>query len=506
MNVLPITILTIGLIVGLGLRIADLEMSKIRDNWDERRCDLPVMAVASRFKPADDPRTKSQFAKDNFEFCTEKLAQQVMEVALAPVSAIMNQQAEVAGGLSYSLTRVRTAIATLYESFMTYIAGFFKRYENVVREIGRVIQHLRLAFGRVSAIAMSMIFTGLTMIRGMMNTIDFAIRVVVILLGIIVALLIILFFILFPFIPFFLTLIVGLMAVVGGTTAASLEAYRESFCFAGDTGCLMADGNVVPIRSIRVGDVLAGAAGRVEAVMRLDGRRTPLYSLDGCRVSGSHLVLGLTGWHPVSQDARASGPFAPVEAELYCLNTVGRIIPVVGVGRTLLFRDWEEIASKDISGQCGWTELVLSMLNSGMAKANANPQPEAEIPLMPRDTLLPTRTGIAQAGDINIGDLVGDVSTDGEIHYTEVTGVVDGAAAATQQIVNKDGTWVRVEGPACANGRAFFTESGTHIVFGADGRTYHIRDFSEVGSENIHLTYPYVASRLLVTESSSSSG
>jgi hypothetical protein len=234
--------------------------------------------------------------------------------------------------------------------------------------------------------------------------------------------------------------------------------------------------------------------------MRLNGSRTPLYELDGCRVSGSHLVLGLAGWHPVSEDARASGPFAPAETELYCLNTAGHIIPVIGTAnRTLLFRDWEEIAAADVSGQCGWTELVLSMLN-GKAAAS---QPEAEMPLMPCDTLLPTRMGIAQAGDIKIGDLIGDVGADGEIHYTEVIGVVKGAAAVTQQIVNKDGTWIRIEGPACADGRAFFTESGTHLVFGSDGRTYHIRDFSEVGSENIHLTYPYVASRLLVTQSPS---
>lgn len=499
MNVLPITIITIGLIVGLGLLIADVEMSKIRGNWDERRCDIPVMAVAGRFKPADDPRTPSQFAKDNFSFCTEKLAQATMDVAMAPVSAVMNQQAEVAGGITYSLTRIRTLIAKVYEGFMSYINGFFKRYQHVIYEVSRVVQHLKLAFGRVSAIAMSMIFTGLTMIKGMMNTIDFAIRVVVILLGIIVALLIILFFILFPFIPFFLTLIVGLMAVVAGTTAGSLEAYREAFCFAGGTRVVMADGRSVPIREIRVGDVLA--TGAVTAVMRLDGSKTPLYDLEGVRVSGSHLVAAADGkWHAVADDSRAVAT-AACEAELYCLNTAGRIIPVTAAGNTILFRDWEEMDAADISGQYGWTYTVLSMLNAN------GPQPArwpatvapAAIPLMTRDTLIPTRTGVKRVADIELGDLVGDMGADGQITYTEVIGVVDGAAPeGTQQIVADRGEWIRVGAAGLDRGCGIFTQSGTHIV-ASGGRLSHVRDFSEVGHAAIDATYSYVASRLART-------
>lgn len=497
MNVLPITILTIGLIVGLGLLVAGVEMNKIQANWDDRRCDISVMAVAGRFKPTDDPRTPSQFAKDNFSFCTEKLAQAAMNVAMAPVSAVMNQQANVAGGITYSLTRVRTLVAKVFEGFTAYISAFFKRYEHVIYEVSRVVQHLKLAFGRVSAIAMSMIFTGLTMIKGMMNTIDFAIRVVVILLGIIVALLIILFFILFPFIPFFLTLIVGLLAVVGGATAGSLEAYRQSFCFAGDTLVAMADGRTVPIREIHVGDVLAGAAGPVSAVMRLDGSKTPLYELAGIRVSGSHLVAAGSAWHTVAEDPRAVAT-GLCEPELYCLNTAGRIIPVIGSGETVLFRDWEEMDAADISGQYGWTYTVLSMLNDGgpHAKWPATVAP-ATIPLMSREALIPTRTGVKRAGEIEIGDLVGDMDAGGEITYTEVIGVVDGTAPeGTQQIVREAaGEWIRVAGPALAAGRGIFTESGSHLV-AAGSALVHVRDFSEVGHSAIDETYSYVASRL----------
>lgn len=488
--------------MGLGLLIADVEMSKIRGNWDERRCDIPVMAVAGRFKPADDPRTPSQFAKDNFSFCTEKLAQTAMDVAMAPVSAVMNQQAEVAGGITYSLTRIRTLIAKVYESFMTYISGFFKRYQHVIYEVSRVVQHLKLAFGRVSAMAMSMIFTGLTMVKGMMNTIDFAIRVVVILLGIIVALLIILFFILFPFIPFFLTLIVGLMAVVAGTTAGSLEAYREAFCFAGGTLVAMGDGRSIPIREIRVGDVLA--TGAVTAVMRLDGSKTPLYDLEGIRVSGSHLVAAADGsakYHAVAVDKRAVATGA-CEAELYCLNTAGRVIPVVAAtDRLILFRDWEEMDAGDISGQYGWTYTVLSMLNADVtAKRWPATVAPAATPLMARDTLIPTRTGVKRAADIELGDLVGDMGADGQITYTEVIGVVDGTAPeGTQQIMADRGEWVRVAAAGLNRGCGIFTQSGTHIVAGRGGRLSHVRDFSEVGHAAIDATYSYVASRLVGT-------
>ena len=70
---MPLIILTVLMTVGIGLTMASVEKKSIMKNWNTNRCRIPVMFTGSYFKPADDPRTPSEFSKDNFEFCMKQL-------------------------------------------------------------------------------------------------------------------------------------------------------------------------------------------------------------------------------------------------------------------------------------------------------------------------------------------------------------------------------------------------------------------------------------------------
>ena len=81
----PFMLITFGLIFALGLTISKLERTSVMNNWTDRRCELPVVMAASFFKPADDPRSTGEFAKDNFDFCMKSFIDKFMTIFMAPM-------------------------------------------------------------------------------------------------------------------------------------------------------------------------------------------------------------------------------------------------------------------------------------------------------------------------------------------------------------------------------------------------------------------------------------
>lgn len=493
----PIVAITIGLTIGFGYMLSRTNREEIMASWDKRRCDVPIMMSARYFKPPTDPRTPSQFSTDNFKFCTDRLVKSAIALAMTPVSAIFEKQIDGANSITHGLNKIRLMVATMHNAFMKYMESFFAKYAAVSHSINRITQHFRSAFRRITTVMLSMLYTGLTMIKGMMNTMDLMVRIVVILLGIIVALLILLFFILFPLIPFFLSLIAAISAVAVGTTAGTLNSYREAFCFAPGTMIALADGDQCPIENLAMGTALAGGA-EVETLIRLDGSQTSLKSLHGILVSGSHLVLSESGnWHSVDEDSRAE-PSQTMSSILYCMNTTTRIIPVITPsGQTIQFRDWEEISDTDVSGQHGWNHMIMTMLNGFAAPAD---QAECETALFASDVTALSGGKPIAINTIEIGDLVDDISGT----TTCVLGIVEGSGQGdrfTQIIAYNDATntWERRTSGSCKQikGRTLITDSGTFYVAipGSDNPVL-VRDFTEVGHRNIHKTYSYVASRL----------
>jgi hypothetical protein len=503
MIIWPLAVLTLTLTAGLGYTIARIEKDKILSEWEARRCNPAIMTVASYFKPPDDPRTATQFSQDNFKFCMKKGVDSAMAIAMAPFMAIFGKQVNASSMMSDSLNGIRGLIATIFEAFMKYINQFFEKFVFVGEQVKRIALHFKMAFNRLSTILLSLVYTGLSIVRGILNGIDMFLKIVVILLGILVALLIVLFFILFPFIGPIIALITSLMVVVTADTASTLNSYRESFCFASGTKIIMQDGTLNSIEKIKVGDILA--TGKVKAIMTMSGEKTPLYRLDGILVSGSHLVDYNSNWHSVSEDPRAKQT-STIHQRLYCLNTESSTIPIMGLNGQILFKDWEELASEDNAGQYGWGYHVLSMLNENSKyatwknslKAGINP----EMPLLSNTTfVLSKESSLIPIGNVKIGDIIAD-----KRGFTEVLGILEGETDTidslagsiwfTQLLVeNKSGIWERIVGNPGGNGRMLFTESGTFYVI-QDNKPMVVRDFTEVGHKQIHRTYPYVSTRI----------
>jgi hypothetical protein len=488
-----------------------MERATIMNNWSEMRCNVFMMFAAYWLKPDDDLRSSGEFAASNFQFCTKGIVETVMKFAMSPLSAVFAIQAQVTKVFTTIMESIKEIIVNMYNQFLAFLQPVFIRFNAIVYQIGIVMQKLRSAFDRANTALLSAVFSGIAIVKGIQNTIKFVIRVVLIICAIMLAIIFILFFLLFPFIPVIITPVLVLIISVGVILGVEAEAQEKKagFCFTGDTRVSLANGSTKPISELVLGEELA-QGGVVDTVLILEGTQTPLFNIEGIRVSGTHLVQHKSTWHAVSEDSRAT-PIPDRSERLYCLNTSNQIIPVLTQqGTTLLFRDWEEIDGRDTVGQRGWNKLVSSLLGGLQVDTEAEDMSCLLDPTIP----VPTTQGPKPLHSIHIGDEV-------ELSYnrpTRVIGVVKGRVQGLAKephwlsgVIEKihrptDGSIHRrlttllpptdpTSTPSYVYGNHIITESGELIVY-TQGIVRKLRDFTEVGVDRIHHTYPFVSQRL----------
>ena len=484
------------------------------NNWPDQRCGVFVMFASYWLKPDSDPRTDSQFAAENFQFCLKEVSQNVMKIVMAPFTAVLGQQGGITNVFMQVLNSIKTAIKRMYDEFLSFMDPFFKKFNAIANQIGIVTQKLKMAFNRLNAALLGVVFSGVSIIKGINNTVKFVVKVVLIILAIMVALIILLFFILFPFIPLIITpVILAIMSaapLIGDDAADEASGDQGAFCFTGDTPVLLADGTTKPIQELVLGMKLAHS-GTVEGLLIMEGIHTPLFVLQGIRVSGSHLVKDEqeSQWHSVAEDGRAK-PIEDRVDRLYCLNTSNRLIPIVNeAGATVLFRDWEEIAEDDEKGQRGWNQIVASMLGS----MRPDSTDQDTFCLMDPRIKIPTPNGPKPLEAMQIGDKI-------ELTYnnsTKVIGIVEGLVIGQATSDWLSGCIEKIYSPTgiihrrittvskstdLIKGKHLITDSGLLVVH-VNGSVRHLRDFTEVGIDRIHETYPFVARRLAAFKNNS---
>jgi len=496
----PLTLITIGFVGYAFTQFMSMERATIMNNWKETRCNPLMMMAAYWLKPDTDIRPNGTFAAENFNFCTKGLVQSVMKTVMAPFMSVFKQQANTTNIFTNIMNSIKTLLKKMYDAFMAFLEPFFKTFSAVAYQVGIMAQKIKSAFTRLNAALLSAVYSGISIIKGINNAVQFVIFVVMIIIAIMVAIIIIFFFILLPFIPILITPVLAGIIAIGVAAAGEAEDAQAAFCFTGDTLVLLADGSTAPIQSLVLGQALA--KGSVEAILTMEGHATPLYSLQGVRVSGSHLVHGVNGWHSVDQDPRAI-PISDRMATLYCLNTSHQVIPVQTREGVVLFRDWEEIDSNDTIGQKGWNRLVSTLLGGLQSDEQGS-----TLCLMDPTIRIPTVMGQKSLNSIQIGDSI-ELSYN---NHTRVIGIVEGhvsgvytpewLSSCIEKTYNTEGSIHRrkttlKQGNAATDlrGKHLITDSG-HLLVHIHGSVIRLRDFTEVGIDQIHKTYPFVAKRL----------
>ena len=484
-----------GIFAGL---LGQSDIEAIKRDWNERRCDLSVLVTAQLYKPADDVRTGGEFAAENFHFCTKSLMIQLIQVLLKPIYMLLNKQVDVIESLNETFNKLRTVQAGFMKGFEGLLNPFFQRFRSTGSQFGVNYQKILSAMGRAFGITQAFLYIGMTLVIAVENFVHFVINVVMIVMYIILGLMILI----FPLILPVFGLIIYTCQMIGNSDFGymSQEVCGE-LCFDPATNIQLKNGTHKPIGSCQIGDVLKDGT-IVEGVLTVSGENEPMFSLDGIRVSGAHLVWYEEGgeYIPVCQHPSASLSFS-TSPLLICLRTSTRIIPLQGLRHAWIFSDWEELPVNLPCSDTIWDFLVYEILNQ---KAPPTSSPPASIPLFQSSCRIQYKTGeVRQLSEVKIGDWV-YCSTG----FTRVTGVYKGQAEMDLHHGWTDGVWIQeigerqwhhpsesAEERVLQGGIHLATESGCFWIQTKDFSGF-ARDFTEVGVKNLPLTYNYTRNLL----------
>jgi hypothetical protein len=508
--------LTAVLFAILGVLTAIGARKEVMENWDKYRTNPMYLMTAFLYKPADDPRSRFEFANDNFREVMSSYSKDTLKSTMIPVSSMLDVIGSSMGRSKHGMDTVDNILYTMMGSLDGIMNVFEKRYASVLHRLKMTFTRLFNAMNRTWAIALNSVWQSIATIQAILSTVDLIIKIVIIILVILMAIIIFLFLFLWPVIPVILTVIgiivsAGMGAAVGGMGAA--------FCFAEDTLVEMNNGPPKPIAEIKLGDVLGGGA-ITTAVMEFQYETAEMYDLHGVQVSGSHIVYGSSsgnGDDPVfvrdHPDAIRNFRWYEKPIKLYCLNTTTHRIPVIGlktgpsghiVRNHIVFSDWEEIAADEEAAQLKWNRHVFETLNPGAEWNAATAEVRSEAVLHPATLVRTASRGNLEISNIRPGMEVFDA--DGNI--TRVVGVVRTAWNQVKSTGGPGGTisgaaWTRngMRGAAWkqeathqsppatkAPWYSLFTEAGSYLLTSGVG----VRDFSDVGLEHISETYSWV--------------
>ena len=501
----PLVAISTGLTVLLSFIFAYMNIEKIKGDWKNQRCNPLIIASAYLYKPDDDPRTSGEFAEENFTFCAKHLVDDVLAVAFKPIGEAIRLQLGTASSVMDVSNIYRQLLTNLKNTFDSVILQFYKTFWIGFLQFRRVFDRILDIYKRISGVIVASLYFGLTLITAFMNIFDVIKIVVIIIMSILIALFILLFIPLAPIIGVLIA-VVAIMASVGIAIPGG-----DIFCFGPDTLVIKEDGSLVPIKDIKVGDRLAHDCGEVEGIMKMDGQQERLWSLDGILVSGAHIIWNGSKWVHVATSGLAHQTIISLP-RLYILNTSTSRIPIMSpAGYTFFAKDWEELSPDDIYGAAIWDWLVDLTINEDGAGAGAIFERElpSEVPLIEADAGFVKRilsSGYTPIGDIQLGDVIWDGHSK---TYTRVLAIYKGQL---KHAGLSDGSWVwsddhwahpvsSLELPASTDGVQLVTSAGSFTCWlglgeGQQAQEVCIRDFSEIGIQQIHKTYPFILERI----------
>lgn len=474
--------------------LVNIEADEIIKNWKAYRCLPHVMIFASFFKNKEDPRSDNDFASDNFQTCASEMAKSALQVSMKPVMDIFYQMSNSAIQSIGVTMNLRTLSANLFHGLNRMFDVFTRRFNLTFHEIHMSFIKQFTAIQKANGIATAAVFQGISLIRSIMNAFNLMITVSISILVILVVMVIFLFFLLAPVIPLIL-ITVSVIAAAGGAVGGMASA----FCFGPDTGVLLADGTTIRIDKVKNGMILKGNSEVIGLMKFKTDKGAKFRLVDGVLVSGSHIIYDEQTPKFVSDYELASDYTGKLPEYVYCLNTSTRTIPVKGLSASYTFADWEELEDEDC---LGWDSLVREVLNGSSGNAGAI---DGETGFS-QDNLVQTACGVRKLGELAVGDSVYD-----GVGMTEVIGLaklnVEGEDFGSVRHLKCTGsTWIKENSLyiRASESKAWrpntpvstlislFTHSGTVMI-----ENEIVRDFSDIGLDNIHTTYNYTLSRLL---------
>ena len=476
--------LTLALLFGFIFIEQDGITSEVINNWSDRRCDLDIIMTAFRYKPPDDSRSSASFASDNFQFCVTSKASAYLESIFGVLFEVLRKQFAASEIMTQVFKVLRVQLNTIYQPFSELMNRFFTKFKQIGSLSSRVFQHLFMAMKKAAATAVASIFVALSLQTVFLNSIDFIIKVIMIVLYICMALVFIFFLPILPLLVIVLITVAGIERAMPGSTGPM----GSVFCFHKDTRVIMKSGDEQQICLLKPGDILYDNIV-VQAVIEVPAE--DLYNLDEVLVSGYHCVYYENDVIYVKEHPRAIQSLKS-ENTLWTLITNRREIPIMGLRGPLRFLDWDEIPDSK-EAEKAWEMVAYGMLNHNDTIVNSMVPTSA--PCLDREL----KVWIHQGGwrplyTVKVGDWIY-----GKDCFVKVKGICERIVHTAigepgnhitdgNWILYDKDTWKHPEGIPCDKtwkGIQLITDLGYFKIQMRNGSEYIMRDFTEIGAQNI---------------------
>jgi len=193
MRSIPIILTTI-LIIGIFARIVlGTQLDDIRSNWDTRRCEGLVVAIAHLVPDGKDPTLDTtEFATNNLYFCMNKLVDDSMKTAMFPVMKLYGSIFDSSSSVGKSINYLRANAASLTSIFTSYVQGLWNRMKILSTKMHIITFSFRMMFQRIQTIILSILFSGISALYGIINLLRLIFVIFIIIIAIITSVLIIL--------------------------------------------------------------------------------------------------------------------------------------------------------------------------------------------------------------------------------------------------------------------------------------------------------------------------
>jgi hypothetical protein len=494
---LAVTLVFISIFINA---VASAELNDIRANWNTRRCEPVVMAMA-QMVPEDDSINRSDFATENFQFCMGKIIDGTLAIFFAPVLKIFGSQLSAANQTQDAIGTLNKSAASLMSPITSIFTDLFSKMQGVTFHVVRIFYRLFSAFERMNGIAVATVFAGASMMKAMQNTINYVIKVIIIILSVLVILTIFLWFVLFPYIPIIITTIGIISATVAGASAAGMAG---AFCVVPGTQVALANEVWKPVEELKPGDILASGA-KVEGVLQTSGEGADLVEIEGVTLSSSHLVFDTVKgkWVPAGEHtSKQSSSFqTPI---LFCLNTTDRCWQVRGTSSTVLqLRDWEELPPETDVYNSHWEAMVYEILNRQALHNTSGISVPGRGLLGPNTVVHEQSKGLISLSEVCIGDYVkdGNIFTRVLAVYRDTSELVplSGPNSSAWMFYEGKGVWRHPPQDILFEKCQTFVQEGCHLIT-ESGSFYanamRVRDFTEIGYNRIDRTYKSVLETL----------
>ena len=491
--------ITVALLAGIAFGAAGLaDIKNIQNNWDKRRCDIAIIMLSMFLKPDEDPRSASQFATDNFSFCQSQLSKDVLRLMMMPLVKILMGVLTAVQQMGPVLNNVRSMLANAAGSFQKLLNQRQKTFQAVQMAVGYSSYRINSIMGRMVAIIYSTVYAGLSAFIAFLNLKDFILKIVMIIIGILMAIVIFLFLFLAPTIPLIIAVVVALSSL-----GVAMGGAASAFCIEPQALVKMEDDTLQYLSEIKIGDRLAPHGNHpniVTGILYANSEEIPLVSLYGIKMSGSHRVY-YNETCILAQEHPDALPCKEILPRLICLNTTTHHVPIVSQKNILWVSDWQEMETEEDKM---WYFMVNDMLNKKSLPLTSLPTctPLHDI----HGQVFVKEKGWVPAHQVSIGSYIQDHNNE----FTRVEGIYYGNVQSyLKQLKHgwvSDGTWTLhhnswkymihgehyyEKGNVIQQGCIFVTKSGSYNIL-YDNQPITIRDFTEVGMENIHHTYKMI--------------